>query len=119
MAIQTTTIAVTGGASAVDVAARDFHRKYITVYAATGSCKVSFGDSDHATTSKTLAEGNLIDLNVINGSRVQYSGADTELQVTTGIGSNTVLTSDKVVLTYDGVTLFYRAASKLHIPIFN
>lgn len=111
MAILTTTIAVDGIEDIpVEVAVQDDHRKYITLYARTGSCKVSLGDVDHETGSLIIAQGNQLDLERINGSRVLFSKEDTNdalLHVTTGIGDNTVLTSDDKVLTYNGTVLYH------------
>lgn len=113
MAIQTTTIAITGTATKQVVAVDDIRRRYITVYSHTGSCEVSIGDGVHATMAMILAQGNLLQFERINGSKINYTGVGTELHITTGTGANTVLTFDKAVLTYGGYTLFFNPITNL------
>ena len=121
MGVKTNTIKVDGGASAVQVAVEDGHRRYIGLYAQDGSCVISVGSGVHADTAITIAQGNIFEPHPDFTSEVYYSGAATTLLIITDIDRPTVLTYDDLVLTYSGTVLTYKNADHdkyLPDPVF-
>ena len=118
--IKTTTIVVNGAAAeaAQVVAIEDDRRKFIALYAKTGSCKVSLGNGTHANDYMVLAEGNLLELDVNTLDKVTYSTTDTVLHVLQDIDSNVALTSDNLILTSDGEVIYYKKKRNLSVPVF-
>lgn len=110
--VMTTTQRFNGAAAeAVQVVAvADHRRKYIGLYASTGSCKVSIGEVVHANTYITLAQGNLMELAVNYLDKVQFSTTGAVLTVIQDINSAVVATYDFLTLTYDGYPMYYRSA---------
>lgn len=120
--VKTTTLSINGAAAEAvqTVAVADPKRKYIGLYAHTGSCKVSLGEGTHASTYITIAQGNLFELAINTIDKIQYSTTGTVLRVIQDISSNVCLTSDSLILTYDGSNLYYNGSvNKLAIPVFS
>ena len=115
--VKTVTNALTGTATAQVVALDDDKRAYMAMYAQTGSCLVSFGDGVHATTAITLAQGNYFETAVNVLDKVTYSGNGTTLLVIQDIDSKICLTSDAVMLSYDGEPVYYLKNGKFVVPI--
>jgi len=105
MPVRTESIVVEGAATAQQVVVPDHTRQYLGLYAKVGSCLISVGESTHADTALTLAQGNIFEPSP--GASAYYSAASTELVVLQDLAANAVLTSDKKVLTSDGETLYY------------
>jgi len=108
MGIQTNTIKVDGTGDVAHVAVFDSHRKYLGLYAQSGSCVVSIGDGTHADMAITIAQGNIFEPDPGFTEAVYYTGVGTTLLVITDAHRPTVLTYDDVVLTYDGTALTYQ-----------
>jgi len=120
--VRTTTLSINGAAAEAEqvVAVADPKRKYIGIYSHTGSCKVSLGEGDHASTYITIAQGNLFELAINTIDKITFSTTGAVLRIIQDINSNVSLTSDSLILTYDGYNLYYNVSiNKLDIPVFS
>jgi len=116
------TKAVTGTASGVKYEIEDGGRKYLGLYAQSGTCVVSLDDvADHDTNAITILEGNIFEPSAA-GSEVNFSGDGNTLLIITNRDSKHMLLYDNLGLTYDGQELWYnQIVSKrkaLHPPVF-
>lgn len=118
--IMTNTIVVNGAAAEASqvVAVRDLKRKYIGLYARTGSCKVSLGEVTHADAHMIIAEGNILELAVNTLDKIEFSTTGTVLHVIQDRDSKIVLAYDNLVLTSDGEPLAYQQRAFDVPPVF-
>lgn len=118
--IQMTSFKVAGSATAQVIVPNDYRRKYVALVAATGAIEVSVGEVTHADAYISIAQGNMFEYNVNCTSKYQYTGAATEVVVMQDADSTICLSSDNLMLTYDGSPLTYnRVINKLNVPVFN
>ena len=110
MTVMTTTVVVNGAAAeaAQVVAVADVRRRYIGLYAKTGTCKLSLGEQAHAGSYLSLSQGKYFEMAVNYGDKVTFSTTGAVLHVIQDINSNVALTSDSLILTSDGDTLTYK-----------
>jgi len=121
--VRTTTVVINGAAAEASqkVAIADNNRRYIALYAKTGSCKVSLGDVTHANAYMVIAEGNYFETDANLIGAIHFSTTGTVLHVIQDIDSNVCLTSDSLILTSDGYNLTYNTADvkgSLSAPVF-
>jgi len=122
--VRTTTVVINGAAAEASqqVAIADNNRKYIALYAKTGSCKVSLGDVTHANAFLVIGAGNYFETDVNFQGAIHYSTTDTVLHVIQDINSSVCLTSDNLILTSDGYNMTYNidlSTSSLSSPVFS
>lgn len=110
--VKTTTNRYEGGVTGAVVAVRDDKRKYIGLYAQSGSCLVSLGEVMHTNNQLTLAQGNLFETAVNVLDRILYSGAGTVLLVIQDVNSDIVLNYMFTTLTYDSEPIAYNRNRK-------
>ena len=122
--VRTTTVVINGATeeASQQVAIADNNRKYIALYAKTGSCKVSLGDVTHANAFLVIGAGNYFETDVNFQGAIHYSTTDTVLHVIQDINSSVCLTSDNLILTSDGYNMTYNidlSTSSLSSPVFS
>lgn len=119
VSVRTVTSLIRGTEAEQIVAAADDRRRYIALYSKEGTCKVSIGDTPHADSYMSIAEGNLLEMGVVTLGKVVFSGIGTALNVIQNIDSKIVLSSGERSLTYGGEPLAYtKRISSLPTPIF-
>ena len=121
VSVRTVTSVINGAAAEAEqvVAVADDRRRYIALYAKTGTCKVSIGKTPHADSYMSIAEGNLLEMEVVTLGKVVFSGTGSVLNVIQNIDSKIVLSLDNLSLTYGGEPLAYtKRISRLPAPIF-
>lgn len=123
--IRTATLVVNGAATEGSqvVAVSDSRRRYIGLYAKTGTCKLSLGEVTHANAYMSLAQGNLLELAVNILDKITFSTTGAVLHVIQDMDSNVCLTSDSLILTSDGYNMTYNAKDAgrklLNTPVFS
>ena len=117
MNVKTNTTRVDGTAVVQVVAVEDGHRRYLGLYAKSGSCFISVGNGEHADEMITIAQGNIFESTATYGDKISYTGVGTQLLVIMDIDRPTILTYENTVLTYVDVTLTYRNEDySRHLP---
>lgn len=122
MNVKLNVTSVTGAINPVKICQEDGHRRYLGLYAKSGTCVVSVGEGDHFNSSYVLAEGILLEPSEAYGSPCYYSGDTTTLLVLTDRDRPSILTYSNVLLTYDSETIFYTGkefSRHLPDPVFN